>query len=403
MLRAIVFVTAFLLLHPLETSAQVTNLHSDEPIGSVREVYDGALMPTIQVNTFRNIDRLFSTRVVERGQNVYPLPDAAAQIESLEIESGGETFDLFDYVSRNRVSGLVAIKDGEIVLELYELANTADTRWMSMSVVKSMVATLTGAAIKDGHIESMDTPITRYLPQLTYSAYEGVTVRNLLQMASGVEWNETYTDPTSDRRHMLEVQISQEPGALIELMSELPRAADPGTRWNYSTGETQILAALVSAATERPVAQYLSEKIWSKFGMEADATWWLDSPGGLEIGGSGLSAKLRDYARFGLFLLNGGIAGGEAVLPEGWLEEATSPKTIGTEEVDYGYMLWPVPEAEADIHSGAFEARGIFGQRVYVNPSENVVVALWSARSKPREGETIPDRDFYAALMEAVR
>jgi len=153
--------------------------------------------------------------------------------------------------------------------------------------------------VNNGYISNIDDPVTQYLSELKGSAYEGVSVRNLLQMASGVQWNETYTDPTSDRRRMLEVQIAQQPRGMIELMSELPRAAAAGIRWNYSTGETQVVSELVRAATNRPVADYLSEKIWARFGMEVDATWWLESPDVVEVGGSGLSATLRDYARFG--------------------------------------------------------------------------------------------------------
>ena len=134
-------------------------------------------------------------------------------------------------------------------------------------------------------------------------------------------------------------------------MASLPREAPPGTRFNYSTGETQV-AAVLRGAVKRPLADYLSERVWAKFGMESDATWWLESPDGLEIGGSGLSATLRDYGRFGLFLLAGGSAGGEQILPDGWLRDASSPKTLGGQNVDYGYLLWPIPNAAATIHEG---------------------------------------------------
>jgi CubicO group peptidase (beta-lactamase class C family) len=210
-------------------------------------------------------------------------------------------------------------------------------------------------------------------------------------MASGVAWNETYTNPASDRRHMLEAQIGQKPGKILELMAGLPRAAEPGTRWNYSTGETQIAGALVAAATGKNVADYLSEKLWSRLGMESDATWWLDSPDGLEIGGSGLSATLRDYARFGLFLLNDGIIDGERVLPEGWVHEASTAKYIDGEKVDYGYMLWP-------LHGRSYAAIGIFGQFVFVDPDRNLVVAIWSAQSKPVNRHGIDEYEFLKAL-----
>lgn len=377
--------------------------HSKEPIGTARQVYDGALMPDIQVNTFRNIDRLFSTRTVKRGSSVYPLPQSKKPLTSLTFESHGETYDLFDYVSLNRISGLIAIKNGEIIYETYQLGNTEHSCWMSMSVVKSMTATLVGAAIKDGYIDSIDDDVTNYVTDLKGSAYEGVSIRNLLQMASGVEWNETYTNPTSDRRRLLEAQIAQQPGGMLNVMAGLSRAAEPGTRWNYSTGETQVVAALVAAATGRHLADYLSEKIWAKFGMESDAKWWLESPGGIEVGGSGLTATLRDYARFGLFLLNGGMAGGEQILPDGWIEAASSSKMISGSEVDYGYMLWPIGSSEGPIHRGAYEAAGIFGQQIYMNPRENVVIAIWSARPKPLGMTTVQDLDFYAAVCEAAR
>src|SRR5262249_35211945 len=161
--------------------------------------------------------------------------------------------------SLNRVSGLLILKDGRIALERYELGNTENTRWMSMSIIKSFTGSLVGASVQDGFIKSIDDPLTKYLPQFTGSAYEQVTVRNLIQMTSGVRWDETYTNPASDRRHMLELQIAQKPGAVLDYMAKLPRAAEPGNRWNYSTGETQVVSALVRAAVGKPLAQYFSE------------------------------------------------------------------------------------------------------------------------------------------------
>lgn len=370
--------------------------HEDEPIGTVRQVYDGTLFPDEQANTFRNIDRLFPTRVVRAGNAPSTLVTAQEQITNLHFTSRDEEYDLYDYLSLNRVSGMIVIKDDEIVFETYQLGNTRETKWMSMSVVKSMTATLVGMAIKDGHIGSIDDQLTDYLPEFKGSAYEGVSVRNLLQMASGVAWNEAYTDRGSDRRAMLEAQISQQPGAILELMTKLDRAAEPGMRWNYSTGETSVVGALVNAATGKPVADYLSEKIWVPFGMESDARWWLDSPGGQEIGGSGLSATLRDYARFGQFMLAGGVIDGTETLPDGWIEDATSAKVIGGEKVEYGYMWWP-------LDMGAYAAIGIFGQFVYVHPDSNLVVAVWSAQPKPVGKDAIDEYDFFNALVRLLQ
>jgi CubicO group peptidase (beta-lactamase class C family) len=226
----------------------------------------------------------------------------------------------------NRIGGIVVIKKGEIAFERYLLGNSSSTKWMSMSVVKSMVATLVGVAIHDGFIDDIDDQVINYLPDLAGSAYDNVNLKQLLQMSSGVAWNEAYMDHASDRRAMLEAQISQKPGSILRLMASLERAAKPGLRWNYSTGETQVVAALVAAATGKRVADYLSEKIWQPFGMQSDASWWLDSPGGVEIGGSGFSATLRDYARFGLYMLNKGkVAGGEYITSR--LERSGYPAT----------------------------------------------------------------------------
>jgi hypothetical protein len=187
------------LLAAATTAAQIVNPHVAERIGTVQQVYDGALLPDVQVDTFRNIDRLFPSRIVRRGASVYPLPHRDTPLRNVQFKSAGSECDLYDYMSLNRVSGLLVLKNGEIALETYQLGNSEATRWMSMSVVKSIAATLIGAAIKAGSIHSIDDPLTAYLPQLAGSAYDSVSIRNLLHMTSGVKWNETYTDPTSDR------------------------------------------------------------------------------------------------------------------------------------------------------------------------------------------------------------
>jgi CubicO group peptidase (beta-lactamase class C family) len=375
---------------------------ADDKIGDVRSLYDGTLLPDIQVNTFRHIDRLFPTRKISRGKAVYPLPASPTPLTGVEFTSGNRKHDLAEFLSLDRVAGLLVIKDGRIALEDYELGNTEKSRWVSWSMAKSICSTLAAAALKDGDIGSLDDPLTKYLPGLAGGAYGNVTVRNVLQMSSGVKWNEAYTDPNSDRRHMLDLQIAQKPGEIIRFLGALSKAGEPGTVWNYSTGETQMIAAVIRAAVKRPLADYLSEKIWSRFGMEDDATWWLDSPGGLEIGGSGLSATLRDYGRFGQFVLNGGKVGGESVVPEAWFQEAGTSKTIGGKLRDYGYMWWTYGPTAAPEHQGAFHATGIFGQALYINPREHVVIVMWSARPKPSSGAAIREEDFFAGVIDAL-
>ncbi len=385
------------------TSRALPYPHAAEPIGTVRQSYDGALSEELAVNTFRNIDRLFPTRGVAPADVARPLRMAARPLGEVQFFDRGTMHGLDEYLRRNRVGALLVLEDGAIAYERYLLGNTQRTRWMSMSVAKSITSTLIGAAIHDGAIGSVDDPVTRYVPALTGSAYDGVSIRDVLMMSSGVRWDETYTDPRSDRRQLLEAQISQVPGSALAVMAKLPRAAAPGTRNNYSTGETQVAGEILRGAVKRPLATYLSERIWKPMGMEAEARWWLDSPDGIEIGGSGISATLRDYGRFGQFMLDDGVVDGVRLLPAGWSREAGSAKSLrdGT-KLPYGYMWW-IPQSDAAARDHAYVAEGIHGQFVYINPAARVVIVVWSALPKPTGGGVFDDMIVFDAIVEALR
>jgi len=372
-----------------------------EPVANVRSVYAGEVQPRLAISTFRNIDRLFPSSIVESSKTPAPLESRPVALNGLRFESRGSEYGLQDYLSLNRIAGLMALKDGKVAMEEYYFGNNEQTRWMSMSVAKSVSSTLVGAAIQDGLIGGVQDLLTEYLPELKGSGYDQVSVKHLLQMTSGVRWDDSPTNPDSERRKMLELQIAQQPGAIMHYMASLPSIARPGTVWNYSTGETHVVGALLRAATGRSVADYLSRKIWARIGTEADATWWLDAPAGLEVAGSGISATLRDYARFGQFILDDGVISGERVLPENWVAESGSPREIGGQSVDYGFMWWPVPAGSENV--GAFSARGLFGQYIYINPLERVVIVVWSARSKPLDAEVVEDDDFFNAAVEALK
>lgn len=376
--------------------------HASERIGTVRQIYDGTLSLDLAINTFRNTDRLFPTRRIATGGAAYPLPRAAVPLTDVRFAGGGGTTGLQTYLDGNRVAGLLVLKDGKIVNETYRYGNTERTRWISMSVAKSIVSTLIGAAVKDGSIASIDDAVTKYVPRLVGSAYDGVTVRQVLMMSSGVRWNETYTDPASDRRQLLDVQIAQQPGAAMDLMARLPRQAAPGSVNNYSTGETQVAGEVLHGAIKKPLANYLSEKIWSRVGMEAEANWWLLSPDGMEVGGSGINATLRDYGRFGQFILNDGMVGNERVVPQGWIAEATSPKTLSTgAALDYGYLWWMA--AGASRADAAFVAIGINGQYIYINRKEKVVIVVLGAQPQPSGGGLVNPTVFFDAVVAALR
>ena len=374
-----------------------------QQLAGPRQVFDGKMLPAVEVATFEHSDTLFAVNKVLRKGPVRPLPAAPAKLKEIHFTSDGHEYDLFDYLAYNRVAGLLILKDGKVVMEDYELGVGPNSRWPSFSIAKSISSTLVGAAVQQGLIGSLDDPLVRYVPQLKGGAYEAVSIRNVLQMASGVKWDETYTDPKSDRRKLLEIQLAQKPGAIVPFMSALPKAGAPGSIWNYSTGESFLIGAVIEGATHKPLATYLSETLWSRLGMEQDATWWLEAPGGMGLAGSGLGATLRDYARFGLFVQQDGLIDGQRVVPEGWFREAGAAHIIGGKSLDYGYFWWPIPAGEA-IHQGAFQARGIFGQHIYINPNEKLVIVVLSARPKPDSSTHIlNDESFFAAVARSLR
>lgn len=368
-----------------------------------------ATSPENQAATFRHQDQYRPVRVIRAGPRPRALPPHAKPLKGLTFESDGATRTVDDYMSRRRTAGLLVLKRGEVALERYGMGNTPESRWTSFSTAKSMTATLAGAALHDGSIRSLDDPVEQYLPQMKASAYEGVSLRNVLRMASGVAWDEQY-DPNgnSDIVRFSTALSGQKGGALLDLMASQPRAVPQGTKFNYSTGESCLLGAIVRAAIRRPLADYYAEKVWGPAGMEADAYWQLESVGGLELAGLGVSARLRDFARFGQFILEDGVAGGARRLPVGWRDLAGQPDNeatgFGKLEKDYplgyGYQWWALPRTLDATHDGAFTAQGIFGQFVYVNPREHVVAVVWSAWRQA--WQTDSEFETYALLAAAV-
>jgi len=320
---------------------------------------------------FPKMDSIFpSQHVVPHGSKVHALP---AGKPLAAFAAGGEKVAMLDeFVASQKMAGLLVLQDGKIRLERYALGHSPSGRWASFSVAKSVTSTLVGAAIKDGYIKSLDEPLTRYIKQLQGSAYDGVTVRQLLTMTSGVKWNEDYADPRSDIAQLY--AVTPDPGVdlTVSYVRKLPREAEPGTKWVYKTAETNLIGVLVMEATGKKLADYLAEKIWKPYGMERDAAWMID-PIGHEQGGCCLQVSLRDYARIGQFILEGAKVRGTSIVPDGWLEAATHKQAdIGASGSGYGYQWWTNDD-------GTFAARGIFGQMIYIDAKRKLVVAINSA------------------------
>jgi CubicO group peptidase (beta-lactamase class C family) len=318
---------------------------------------------------FMNMEKIYPTDIVKAGGKVHPLPKAPQEL-AVTYTVDGKAMDTDRFMAANNVAGLMIIKDGTVLLERYRLGFGPEKRWTSFSTAKSITSTLVGAAIRDGYIKSIDDPVSTYITRLKGSTYDSVSIRNMLKMSSGVRWNEDYEDPNSDAAKLK--SIDEDPNEdIVSYMAKLPRESAPGEKFLYRTGDSNLLGVLVAEATHRPLAQYLSEKIWVPYGMEADAAWVLTD--GVAMGGSGLSMRLHDFARFGLFFLGGGMVDGKPVLPEGWTKEATGYLLpTGWGDTGYGYQWW----TERD---GTYRALGIFGQLIYTDPAKQLIVVAVSA------------------------
>ena len=341
--------------------------------------------PKEQVAGFRNSDKIFWTRKIHASDTVHSLPVAKVDLDDVEVKIDGASMTVNEYFARQSVAGLLVIKDGKIVYERYGLGNTEDSKWISFSVAKSVVSMLIGAAIQDGYIKNVHEKVTTYLPHLKETPYNRSSIANLLQMASGVQWNEDYSDPQSD------VAIAPwKDDELLAFLQGKPRDANPGERFNYNTAETNLAGILLRSAIGNNLSAYLSEKIWQPFGMESDGSWNLTEDGGGEFGGCCINATLRDYGRIGLFALaEGRLADGTNVLPPGWMKKSTAPSRGYR---GYGYFWWL-------MEKGSYNATGIFGQGIYINRKKNVVIALHSARPIAYD---IIDKAWESALYKAI-
>lgn len=373
--------TAFLLVTSQISPAQ----ESDIPLAGAESLL---FMPqALRQQAFGNVQTLSETRTVVASETPHHLVPKLKDWSDLEYEVNGEAFSLDDYFKRPAARGLIVLQGDEILLERYGAGNTPETRWITFSVTKSVTSLLIGAAIHDGFIGSVDELVTDYIPRLKGSAYDGVRIRDILHMASGVAWNEDYADPESD--------VAQAGAAngieLTQYLNTLPREAQPGTRFNYNTGETNLVGELLRAAIGNNASRYLQNKIWQPFGMEHDAYWLLSSASGVETGGCCINATLRDYARIGRFVLADGVLpSGERVVPTNWIRDSVTPSQ-GSE--NYGYLWWLYDE-------GAFSARGIFQQRIFIDPARDAVIATHGNALNATGDE---DQDHTDALIEALR
>jgi CubicO group peptidase (beta-lactamase class C family) len=335
---------------------------------------------------FPAMEKLFPGHVVKAGGKVRPLPPGKPlAIPAARIETA---------MADLNIAGMIVVQDGKVRLERYARGYGPEGRWTSFSVAKSFTSTLVGAAIRDGYIKSIDDRVTRYIPDLAGGGYDGVTVRQLLTMTSGVKWNEDYTDPKSDVARMFSEAVPAGQDPTVAYMKKLSRETAPGTKWVYKTGETNLIGVLVERATKKTLATYLSQKLWKPWGMERDA-FWMVNPAGHEVSGCCLSVSLRDYARMGLFALSGG----KGVVPKGWFARATSSQIPPSGDfaggAGYGYQWWVLP-------GGRYAAIGIFGQSIMIDPAKKLVIAVSSAWPRATGNDLSARRNALWTNLEAA-
>jgi CubicO group peptidase (beta-lactamase class C family) len=381
-------VMTFLILLPLSLHA-LGQQPARQPSGLSATVEPMSQGHLAQIERFRT-PAPNASRVVEAGDTALPLPVTPRDFSALRYTVEGQSYSLDEYMKNTHISGLLVLQNGNILLERYGLGNDENSVWIAYSMAKSVTSLLYGAALKDGYLSSLDAKVTDYVPALKGSAYDGASLRDLLQMASGVEWNETYSDPNSD--------VGNYPGGdvvrFLEFMRQKPRVAPPGERFNYSTGETDLAGVVLRAAIGNNLATYLSHKLWMPM-MESTAYWATHGYGGGERGGCCLFATLRDYGRLAQFVLNDGVLpDGTRVLPEGWIAQSVAPSPASD---GYGYFWWLED-------NGIFRASGIYGQGIYFNPANRlaiVVTSAWTAASVP---ENAPHRTAaFKAIDEFLR
>lgn len=332
---------------------------------------------------FQNASELYPTRTVSGPEASTPLPRTDGVLDGFTYDYDGKNRTLADLYTDMETSGLIIIHDGQVAHESYGRGADAGTRFTTWSLVKSITSTLVGVAVADGKIDSVDDPLSKYLPEVEGTAYDGVTIKQALQMSSGVRYDPRLWEGKMDDTIALmtkSVVTGQEPA--YDLAIEFKRENDPGTKFNYNTAESQVLVELVRRATGMNAADYLEQKLWRPLGMEHDAGWIIDLAGadGAEIGGAMFNAALRDWARFGLFIEQGGVWNGEQILPVDWVDRATvsDEAHLMPGEVHpngnrgYAWHWWTYAD-------GTFTASGANGQTLYIDRENDIVVARSSA------------------------
>jgi CubicO group peptidase (beta-lactamase class C family) len=357
-----------------------------------------------QVENFRSVHAIFPGRTVPRSARPFTFAGGAPLTLPRTFLNAGSPEDTATFLDATDTTGLLVLEGDKLVFERYWRGNTAATPWPAWSVSKSFTSALVGIAIRDGAIAGIEEPVTRYLPELAGSAYDGARIKDVLQMSSGTSWSEDYSDPNSDVNRFGRTFALG--GSLDAFVGTLRREYAPGTFNRYNSMDAQVLGMILRRITGKPEAEYLWEKLWSPLGMESDGFWVTDDAG-VEFAAGGLSATLRDVAKLGRLYLNGGRWNDVQLVPADWVRASVThdaphlmpgPRVSADSAWGYGFQWW-LPD-----DSGAYAAVGIYNQFVYVNPTLDLVIAKSSANH--RYGLTADEatgrQDAHIAFFHAI-
>ncbi len=356
------------------------------------------------VENFRTFDQVWPVSrllpspepfVYPKGQPI-SLPD--------NFDYAGRKFNTKSFFEDSNTMGFLVIQNDSIVFEQYYLGHTEQTKSISWSLAKSFISALVGIAIEEGHIKNVLETVDTYVPELKGSAYEGVTIKNILQMSSGVRFNEDYGDFNSDiNRWGRSFALGTSQDAFVKTLT---REREQGTYNHYVSINTHILGMVLKRATGESVTKYMQEKFWNPVGMEHDSYWVVDNTG-MEVVLCALNATLRDYAKIGSVYLNKGNWNGKQIVSEEWVTISTTPDAPhlipgdnpnSTHDLGYGYQWW-IPEGD----QGEFQGQGVYNQTIYVNPTTKTVIVKLSANDKFNDKSHIPSRhDSTLELFRAV-
>jgi CubicO group peptidase (beta-lactamase class C family) len=341
------------------------------------------------VNNFRTFDSIWPVSVMEASSNKHIYPKDTVITLPKDFEFNGKSYESVKFLKDSWTTGFLVIQNDSIVFEDYYLGNTESTRNISWSMAKSFISALMGIAVEDGHIKSIDQNVEEYVPELIGSSYEGVSIKDVLQMSTGVKFNEDYGDFYSDiNRWGRGFALG---GSQDDFAATLEREAEPGTINHYVSINTHVLGMIIKRATGRTITDYMQEKLYTPLGMEYNGYWLLDGDN-MEMVLGGLNLTLRDFAKIGSLFLNDGKRNGTQIVSSDWVKSSVIPDGTHVqpgEELGYGYQWW-IPEGD----EGEYLALGIYNQSIYINPTTNTVIVKLSANPKFNDKSFVPSSHY---------